>query len=94
MTIGCTDGAVTIEITDDGAGEPGERDPAGGHGLAGMRERVAILAVNCAPGRGPAAGSPSAPGCRWGTEHRSVPPCRETTACCWVTGSPAGNRAP
>jgi signal transduction histidine kinase len=43
VTIGCADGAVTIEITDDGTGEPGERDPAGGHGLAGMRERVAIF---------------------------------------------------
>jgi signal transduction histidine kinase len=43
VTIGCTDGAVTIEITDDGTGEPGEGDPAGGHGLAGMRERVAIF---------------------------------------------------
>jgi signal transduction histidine kinase len=43
VTIGCTDGAVTIEISDDGTGEPGERAPAGGHGLAGMRERVAIF---------------------------------------------------
>ena len=43
VTIGCADRAVTIEITDDGTGEPGERAPAGGLGLAGMRERVAIF---------------------------------------------------
>jgi signal transduction histidine kinase len=42
VTIGCADEAVTIEITDDGT-EPGQQTPAGGHGLAGMRERVAIF---------------------------------------------------
>ena len=43
VTIGCADEAVTIEITDNGTREPGNRVPAGGHGLAGMRERVAIF---------------------------------------------------
>jgi signal transduction histidine kinase len=43
VTIGCTDGAVTVEITDDGTGEPGQQAQAGGHGLAGMRERAAIF---------------------------------------------------
>jgi len=43
VTIGCADEAVTIEITDDGTREPGNRVPAGGHGLAGMRERAAIF---------------------------------------------------
>jgi signal transduction histidine kinase len=34
------DGAtVTVSVVDDGRG--GERDPGGGHGIAGMRERVA-----------------------------------------------------
>ncbi|MGH3122044.1 MAG: sensor histidine kinase, partial [Streptosporangiaceae bacterium] len=42
VTIGCADEAVTIEITDDGT-VPGSRVPAGGHGLAGMRERVAVF---------------------------------------------------
>ena len=56
VTIGCTDGAVTIEITDDGAGEPGERDPAGGHGLAGMRERVAIFGGELRAGPRPGGG--------------------------------------
>jgi signal transduction histidine kinase len=43
VMIGCADEAVTIEITDDGTREPGNPTPAGGHGLAGMRERVAIF---------------------------------------------------
>jgi signal transduction histidine kinase len=43
VTIGCADEAVTIEITDDGTRKPGDRVPAGGHGLAGMRERVAVF---------------------------------------------------
>jgi signal transduction histidine kinase len=36
-----TDGTVTVEVADDGRGAtaPG---PAGGHGLVGMRERVAV----------------------------------------------------
>ena len=43
VTIGCAAEAVTIEITDDGTSEPGNGSLAGGHGLAGMRERVAIF---------------------------------------------------
>jgi signal transduction histidine kinase len=42
VTIGCADEAVTIEITDDGT-EPRQQTRADGHGLAGMRERVAIF---------------------------------------------------
>ena len=56
VTIGCADGAVTIEITDDGTGEPGERAPAGGHGLAGMRERVAIFGGELRAGPRPGGG--------------------------------------
>jgi signal transduction histidine kinase len=41
VTIGCAAEAVTIEITDDGTSQPS--NGAGGHGLAGMRERVAIF---------------------------------------------------
>jgi signal transduction histidine kinase len=43
VAIGCAEDAVTIEITDDGAKEPSDQAPAGGHGLAGMRERVATF---------------------------------------------------
>ena len=43
VTVGCADGAVMIEVTDDGAGTaPGGAHP-GGQGLAGMRERVAVF---------------------------------------------------
>ncbi len=56
VTIGCAGGAVAIEITDDGTGEPGERTPAGGHGLAGMRERVAVFGGELCAGPRPGGG--------------------------------------
>jgi signal transduction histidine kinase len=43
VTIGCADEAVTIEVADDGTRSSGQPPPAGGHGLAGMRERAAIF---------------------------------------------------
>jgi len=43
VRIGCVNNAVTIEVTDKGTGVPASRAPAGGHGLAGMRERVAVF---------------------------------------------------
>ena len=43
VTIGCTDEAVTIEVTDDGTRAASQQPPAGGHGLAGMRARAAIF---------------------------------------------------
>jgi signal transduction histidine kinase len=43
VTVGCADGAVMIEVTDDGGADPAGAAPAGGHGLAGMRERVAVF---------------------------------------------------
>jgi signal transduction histidine kinase len=56
VTIGCTDGAVTIEVTDDGAGSPAGGLRTGGQGLAGMHERVAVfggeLLVGPRPGGG------------------------------------------
>ena len=56
VTIGCADEAVTIEITDDGTGEPGNRAPAGGHGLAGMRGRAAIFGGELHAGPRPGGG--------------------------------------
>jgi signal transduction histidine kinase len=43
VRIGCADEAVTIEVTDDGTTQLGDRALACGHGLAGMRERAAIF---------------------------------------------------
>src|SRR5579872_1560171 len=43
VTIGCAEDTVTVEVTDDGTAQPGGRVPAGGHGLAGMRERAAVF---------------------------------------------------
>jgi signal transduction histidine kinase len=43
VTIGCAQEAVTIEITDNGTGQTHHQAPAGGHGLAGIRERAAIF---------------------------------------------------
>ncbi|HTX83610.1 MAG TPA: sensor histidine kinase [Streptosporangiaceae bacterium] len=43
VAIGCADEAVTIEVTDDGTEQSADPAPTGGHGLTGMRERVAIF---------------------------------------------------
>ena len=42
VVIGYDDGGVVVEVTDDGRG-PGNKRSGGGHGLAGMRERVSLL---------------------------------------------------
>ncbi len=46
LLVGYRPGAVTVEVDDDGAGRlshvPGEPTRPGGHGLVGMRERVAV----------------------------------------------------
>jgi signal transduction histidine kinase len=36
-------GSVAVEVTDDGRGSGNTRNHGGGHGLAGMRERVSLL---------------------------------------------------
>ena len=56
VTIGCADEEVTIEITDDGTGDPRGGTRAGGHGLAGMRERAAIFGGELHAGPRPGGG--------------------------------------
>jgi signal transduction histidine kinase len=56
VTVGCAEEAVTIEVTDNGTGEPGDPAPAGGHGLAGMRERVAVFGGELRAGPRPGGG--------------------------------------
>jgi signal transduction histidine kinase len=56
VTIDCGRDAVTIEVTDDGTAGPGHPAPAGGHGLAGMRERAAVFGGELAAGPRPGGG--------------------------------------
>jgi signal transduction histidine kinase len=56
VTIGCGQDAVTIEVTDDGTAEPGQQAPAGGHGLAGMRERAGVFGGELDAGPRPGGG--------------------------------------
>lgn len=44
------DGGVVVEVTDDGRGTGNKRSGGGGHGLAGMRERVSLLGGELAAG--------------------------------------------
>jgi len=56
VTIGCAQEAVTIEITDNGTGQPRNGTPSSGHGLAGMRERAAVFCGELAAGPRPGGG--------------------------------------
>jgi signal transduction histidine kinase len=56
VTIGCAADTVTVEVTDNGIAEPGRKPPAGGHGLAGMRERAAVFGGELAAGPRPGGG--------------------------------------
>jgi signal transduction histidine kinase len=56
VTVGCVDGAVVIEVTDDGVGSAAAEPTAGGHGLVGMRERAAIFGGELLAGPQPGGG--------------------------------------
>jgi signal transduction histidine kinase len=56
VRVHCADDAVTIEVRDDGAGPAGPVGAAGGHGLVGMRERVAVLGGQLRAGPEPGGG--------------------------------------
>jgi len=56
VTVGCADSAVTIEVTDDGPGNPEPPALTGGQGLVGMRERVALFGGDLAAGPRPGGG--------------------------------------
>ncbi len=60
VTISYRPDSVTVEITDQGAGAPAARVPAprsgSGHGIIGMRERVAVFGGEFTAGPGPDGG--------------------------------------
>jgi signal transduction histidine kinase len=56
VKVGCSDGAVTIEVTDDGPGNPAPLAPGSGQGLAGMRERAALFGGDLRAGPRPGGG--------------------------------------
>jgi signal transduction histidine kinase len=56
VMVDCTDIAVTIEVTDDGPGNPAPSALSGGQGLTGMRERVALFGGELRAGPRPGGG--------------------------------------
>ena len=56
ISVRCGADEVSIEVTDNGAGPQPAGPAEGGHGLAGMRERVALFGGELAAGRRPDGG--------------------------------------
>jgi signal transduction histidine kinase len=56
VLVACRDGAVTVEVTDDGHGRAAPAPGATGHGIPGMRERVAAYGGTLEAGPLPGAG--------------------------------------
>lgn len=56
VTVDCAGDAVTIEVADDGPGNPVAAGHPGRHGLAGMRERVALFGGELRAGPQPGGG--------------------------------------
>ena len=54
VTVDCRDSELAIEVTDDGRGAPRAETGrgGGGYGIAGMRERAALLGGELTAGRG------------------------------------------
>jgi signal transduction histidine kinase len=56
VKIDCSDDVLAIEVQDDGTGAPGGESEPVGHGLIGMRERVALLGGELHAGPEPGGG--------------------------------------
>jgi signal transduction histidine kinase len=56
VVIRYADRSIELEVADDGRGPPPESAPSGGHGLVGMRERVALFGGTLETGGRPGGG--------------------------------------